>query len=126
MRADDWPGTAAEPLNSSVFYDRGMTVARLAGRWPGVPQAPGVLLPYRGIAFRWSGCLWQGGDPVPGGGDGLCPGPGGGDFQPPAAAAADQLPGGVQDPVTQGLGLGAGEVAVQGDEPQPGQQGGGD
>jgi len=36
------------------------------------------------------------------------------------------LPGGVQDPVTQSLRLGAGQVAVQGDEPQPGQQGGGD
>ena len=26
------------------------------------------------------GCMWQGGDPGPGGGDGLCPGPGGGIF----------------------------------------------
>jgi hypothetical protein len=32
-------------------------------------------------------------------------------FQPPPAAAADQLPGGVQDP-TQRFRLGAGEVAV--------------
>jgi hypothetical protein len=36
-------------------------------------------------------------------------------------AAADQASGGVQEAVAQGLGLGAGELAVQGDEPQPGE-----
>ena len=70
--------------------------------------------------------MWQGGDPGPGGGDGLCPGPGGGDSQPPLATAADQLGGGVQDPVTSGLWFCSGQVVVQGDEPQPGQQDRGD
>ena len=77
-----------------------MTVARLAGRWPGVPRAPGYSFGVAGVALRWSGCVWQGGDPGPGSGDGLRPGPGRGDFQPPPAAATDQLPGGMQDPVT--------------------------
>src|SRR6266581_1215279 len=101
-----------------------MTVARLAGRWPGVPRAPGVAPSVvAGAVCWWSGWVGQGGDPGPGGGYGLCPGPGGGDFQPPAAAAADQLRGGMQDPVTQGLWFCFGQVAVQGDTPQPGQQG---
>ncbi len=80
-----------------------MTVARLAGRWPGVPRAAGFSFRVAVLALRWSGGVWQGGDPGPGGGDGVCPGPGGGDFQPPAAAAADQLPGRMEEPVTQGF-----------------------
>src|ERR1039457_2898767 len=104
-----------------------MTVARLAGRWPGgFRGARGYSFCVAGVALRWSGCVWQGDDPGPGGGYGRCPGPGGGDFQPPPAAAADQLPGGMQDPVTQTLWLRSGQVAVQGDEAQPGQQGRGD
>ncbi len=39
--------------------------------------------------------------------------------------AAGQPGGGVQDPVAQGLGLGFGEVAVEGEQLQPGEQGGG-
>ena len=45
----------------------------------------------------------------------MCPGPGGGDFQAAPAAAAGQARGGMQDPVTQGLGFGSGQVAVQGE-----------
>jgi hypothetical protein len=40
--------------------------------------------------------------------------------------ASDQAGGGVQDPVAQRFGLGAGEVASQADELQPGGQVGGD
>src|SRR5450755_3710658 len=103
-------------------YDGGPAGGPAAGGSTG----PGGT-PFRvaGVAFRWSGCVWQGGDPGPGGGDGISAGPGGGEFQPPPAAASDQFPGGMQDPVTQRFRLGAGQVAVQG-EPQPGQQGRGD
>ena len=38
-------------------------------------------------------------------------------------AAGRQAGGGVQDPVAQGLGLGLGQGAVEGEQPQPGQQG---
>jgi len=61
-------------------------------------------------------------DARPGGGDLLCPGPGGGDLQGSAAAAADEAGGGVQDAVAERLRLCCGEVAVQGQELQPGQQ----
>src|SRR5450755_1077936 len=104
-------------------YDGGPAGGPVAG---GSTGPRGYSFGVVGVAFRWSGCVWQGGDPGPGGGDGISPGPGGGDFQLPAAAAADQFPGGVQDPVTQGLWFCFGQVAVQGDEPQPGQQGRGD
>src|ERR1022692_2889624 len=86
-----------------------MTVVRLASRWPGVPRAPGWLPSViAGTACCWSGCLRQGGDPRPGGGYRVRPGPGPGDLQLPAAPAADQLPGRVQDAVSQCLRLRAG------------------
>src|SRR6266851_2766864 len=77
-----------------------MTVARLTGRGRGFHRPRGFSFRVAGVALRWSGGVWQGCDPGPGGGYGICPGPAGGDFQPPAAAAADQLPGRMQDPVT--------------------------
>ena len=40
----------------------------------------------------------------------------------PAALAFDDPPGGVEDPVAQGLGLGLCQVTVEGEEPHPGQQ----
>src|SRR5262249_37026487 len=49
-----------------------------------------------------------------------------GDFQAAAPSAACHAGGGMQDAVAQGLGLGLGEVAVESEQPQPGQQGGGD
>src|ERR1039457_6288333 len=55
-------------------------------------------------------------------GDVLCPGPGRRDFQVPSALAFDDPPGGVQDLVTQGLWFRFGQVAVEGEEPQPGKQ----
>ena len=84
-------------------YDGGPAGGPVTGGFHG-PR--GFSFRVAGLAFRWSGCVWQGGDPGPGAGYGLCPGPGGGDFQPPAAAAADQLPGRMEDPVTQGFRLG--------------------
>lgn len=44
----------------------------------------------------------------------------------PAALAFDDPPGGMQDLVTQGLWFRFGQVAVEGEEPQPGQQVAGD
>ena len=47
-------------------------------------------------------------------------------MQVAAALALHDPPGGVQDLVAQGLGLCFGQVAVQGEEPEPGQQVAGD
>ena len=64
--------------------------------------------------FYWSGGLRERVDPLPGGRDRLRPRPGRLDFQAAAAPAADQPGRGVQYPVAQRLGLGFGQVAVQG------------
>jgi hypothetical protein len=101
-----------------------MTVSRLAGRAAGGSTGP------RFVSDRWDGLvlvrgLGEDADPVPGGHDHRCPGPGGGDFEAEPAATARQAGGGVQDAVAQRFRLGAGEVAVQGEQPQPGEQGGG-
>ena len=72
------------------------------------------------MLFRW---VRDGLDMLPGGDDFLSPGPCGGDFQGSAASAADKAGAGVQD-AAQRLRLGPGEVAVQGQELQPGQQDG--
>jgi hypothetical protein len=61
-------------------------------------------------------------DALPGGDDVAGPGPGRGDLEGSSASAVDEAGGGVQDAVAQGLRLGSGEVAVQGDELQPGEQ----
>ena len=99
-----------------------MSSARLAGRVPGGSTGP-LFVSFHGRRVRacWSGCLGQGGDPVPGDGDVSGPGPGDRDSQL-AAATADNPGGGVQDAVTKGLGLGFGQVAVEGQVPQPGQE----
>src|SRR5437660_5000769 len=60
---------------------------------------------------------------APEGGDELVgPGPAGGEAKPGAAAAASDDGTGVQQAVAESFGLGAGEVAVEGDESRPGQQ----
>ena len=80
-----------------------------------------MVLSCRGDGTCWSG--WrQGEDAGERAGDVLCPGPGRRDFQVPAALAFDDPPGGVQDLVAQGLWFCFGQVAVEGEEPQPGQQ----
>ena len=79
-----------------------------------------------GVVSCWSGGLWQGAEAGPGGGYRAGPGPGSGDFQPVPPPAVGQPGGGAQDFVAQGFGFGAGQVAVQGQQPQPGQQGGRD
>ena len=70
--------------------------------------------------------LRQGAEAGPGGGYRGGPRPGSGDVQPAPSPAADQSGGGVQDLVAQGFGVGAGQVAVEGQQAQPGQQGGND
>jgi hypothetical protein len=81
-----------------------MAVARLSGRRPGVPRAPGSPSLLSRIDFCWSGGVREGLDALPGGGDGRGPGPGGGDFQDPAASSAHKPAGSVEDAVTQGFG----------------------
>jgi hypothetical protein len=57
--------------------------------------------------------------------DGAGPWPGCRDFQVAAPSAAHQPGSGVQDAVAQSFRLGFGEVAVEGQQPEPGQQDGG-
>ena len=103
-----------------------MTVARLSGRVAGGSTGPWVSFLARrdgfcagqvGCGMAWTRCqavvISR-------------PGPGGGDFQGSAAPAADEAGGGVQDAVAQGLRLRFCEVAVQGQQLQPGQQDAGD
>src|SRR5215471_9477532 len=96
-------------------------MARLAGRVPGVSTGPGVPL-VAGAGSCWSAGVWQCADTLLGPGDRLGPGPGGGEFPAAAASAAGQAGGGVQDTVAQRLGLGFGQVAVEGEELEPGEQ----
>ena len=77
-----------------------MTLARLAGRVAGGSTGPVCSFLGRGTVWCWSGGLRQGGDPVPGGHDGVGPGPGSRDLEAAPAGAADQPAGGVQDAVT--------------------------
>ena len=74
-----------------------------------------------GVACYWSGCLWQGGDPGPGGGVAFAQGQVAGIFSRRRRPPRTRFPAACR--IRQRPGLGAGEVAVQGDEPQPGQQG---
>lgn len=77
----------------------------------------------QGWAARGSGSLRKGSDPGPGGDDRFNPGPGRSDSEVPAPGAAGKPGGSVQDLVAQGLWLGAGQVAVEGEQPEPGEQG---
>src|SRR5579859_8138156 len=99
-----------------------MTAVRLPGRVAGGSTGPGWSFPARWAGSCWSGGARDGVDAVPGGDDLVGPGPGGGDFEGPAPAAADQAGGRVQDAVAQRLRLCLRELAVQGDELEPGQQ----
>src|SRR5258707_1712695 len=89
-----------------------LRVPEYAGCPAGGPGAGGstgpwvVSFPGRRDRACWSGCLGQGGDLLPGGGDVAGPGPGGGDPQLAAASAADEPGGGMQDAVAQWLRLG--------------------
>jgi hypothetical protein len=103
-----------------------MTVARLAGRVARVPCSAGFPSLLGGIGLRCSGGVRDGLDVLPGSDDLLRSGPGHGDSQGSAAPAADEAGGGVQDAVAQHLRLGSCEVAVQGQELEPGQQDAGD
>src|SRR3974390_283220 len=103
-----------------------MTTARLSGRMAGGSTGPGSASLLAGMAWRWSGGLRQRVDTLPRGGDRIGPRPGRLDFQAAAPPAADQPGGGVQYPVAQGLGLGFGQVTIQGQQLEPGQQDRGD
>src|ERR1035441_6176531 len=72
-----------------------------------------------GAAGLWRG---QGHDPGERVGDVAGPGPCGGYAQVAAALAFDDPPGCVQDLVAQRFRLGFGEVAVEGEEAEPGEQ----
>src|ERR1700693_6025575 len=102
-----------------------MTVARLSGRLAGGSTGPGVPSLLARTVSSWSDGVRDDLDALPGGGDRLRPGPRRGNFDGSAASAADEAGGGVQYAVAQGLRLGPGQVAVQGQELQPGQQDGG-
>jgi len=101
-------------------------VARLPDRVSGGSTGPWAsFLAHRPFPC-WSGWVRDGLDVLPGGGDLFCPGPGGGDFEASAACAADEAGGGVQDAIAQRLRFRSCEVAVQGQDLQPGQQDAGD
>jgi hypothetical protein len=104
-------------------YDGGLAVGPGGRGFHWSQEFPSLLI---GTGLCCSGGVRDGLDALPGGDDFLCPGPGGGDFQGSAAAAADEPGAGVQDAVAQRLRLCSGEVAVQGQELQPGQQDGRD
>src|SRR6202522_1320832 len=112
---------------------------RLAGCWswilgPGYDVSPAVGPGGRGLHWPrvsflrvgtgsvWSVGVRNGVDALPGGDDLLGPGPVRGDLEGSSASAAHQAGGGVQEAVAQRLRLCPGEVAVQGQQLQPGQQ----
>ena len=99
-----------------------MTVARLSGRAAGGSTGPGFAFLLAETCLAWSEGVRDGVDALPGGGDLAGPGPGGGDLEGPAASAADQAGGCVQEAVAQRLRLRFRQVAVQGQQLQPGQQ----
>ena len=69
----------------------------------------------------WSaGC--EGVEPADAGGDLVCPGPAGGDAEPEPSAAADDAPGGGEDPKPQFSGFPAAGGAGEGEHLGPGQQ----
>src|SRR3954447_13827885 len=95
-----------------------MVMGRLSRRWA---WSPGVLRSV-GQALSWSAGCGDRRDPGERGGDLVGPGPAGGDAQPAAALAAGQAGGGVQNAVAQPFRLSLGEVAVEGEDLQPGDQ----
>ena len=79
---------------------------------------PGVV----GTVGPWSGRCREGQDAAERGGELVGPGPVGWDVQPAVALASGDPGGGVQQGVPQPFGFGRGEVAVQGEVAQPGEQ----
>lgn len=106
------------------FRGGGMMVVRLSGRVAGGFTGPEGLSWVVGAGSCWrSGGLGQGGDALPGVLDVGGPGPGAGDCE--SSAAVGEAGCGVQDAVAQCFGFGCGEVAVEGEEFEPGEQDGG-
>src|SRR6516164_7360409 len=85
-------------------------------------MGPGVPFFLAGTGFSWSDGVRYRLDALPCGGDLVGPGPGRGDLEGPAASAADQAGGCVQEAVAQRLRLCFRQVAVEGQQLQPGQE----
>ena len=102
-RLTGFPSRVLEP-----GYDGGPAVR------PGArgSTGPGVSLLLGGAGFGWSDRVRDRVDALPGGDDLSGPGPGGGDLEAPAAAAADEAGGGVQEAVAQRLWLGFRQAGV--------------
>ena len=92
------------------------------GRAAGVPRGPGSPSWVAVTGPRLVRGLRERVDALPRGGDRLGPRPGGLDFQASPPSAAGQPGGSVQQPVAQRPGLGPGQVTVQGQQLEPGQQ----
>ena len=108
----------AGPGFSGPGYDVGLAVG------PGRRgfHRPRGSFPCDGTGFSWSDRVLDSVDALPGGDDLLGPGPVCSDLEGSAATAAHQAGGGVQEAVAQRLRLCPGEVAVQGEQLQPGHQ----
>src|SRR5712692_8686338 len=100
-------------------YDSGPA----GGPGAGVSAGPGFLPQVAGTGSCWSGGLREGVDTLPCLGDLLSPWPVRGDLESFAACAADEAGSCVENPVTDRFRLGSGEVAVEGEQLQPGEQG---
>src|ERR1700716_1483359 len=74
----------------------------------------------------WSGWKRNGRDASEDGDDLIDPGPGWGNPKVSSSGAVGEPGGHVQQPVAQGLGLCGGQLAGQGQQPQPGNEIGGD
>src|ERR1017187_6485203 len=119
-RSTGWAALQFVILRSG--YDAGPDGGPVAG---GSTGPWGCSFHDRRSAACWSGGLREGLDAGERGGDRGGPGPGRGDLEAAAPGAAYQPRGGVQDAVADGLRLGFGEVAVQAQVCEPGEQGGG-
>src|ERR1022692_3402242 len=116
-----WPAGPAGRVFDLEFWCPawGCRPARVG--WAPVPRPAGRVL---SGGRDWMVWLWrgQGLDAGERAGDVVCPGPGRRDSQVPSALAFDDPPGGMEHLVAQRLRLGSGKVAVEGEEPDPGQQ----
>ena len=102
---------------SASWYDSGPA----GGPGAGGSTDPGLTL-VAGTGPCWSAGVRQRADPLPGPRDRLGPRPVRGDLPAPAAPAAHQPGRRVQDAATQHLGLGLGQVAVEGEQLESGEQ----
>src|SRR5690606_17502714 len=76
--------------------------------------------------WPWLGVGEGGAEALVGAGEVVAEGPGPVEGEGEPTGVAGQSGGGVEELVAQGVGFGFGQVAVQGDQLQPGDEGGGD